>query len=131
MSKIDPKHATTYNRDEVEVTPLGPPSTEHHYMKTEYTNNNNSKVMTPKEKAKELVDSFVRMYGGIISPDLYVYWCKQSAIKVVNEIILSRKDDSQFDDTLWAGGSDMYSMHPMYLKYWQEVNQEIGRYKLR
>jgi hypothetical protein len=49
----------------------------------------------------------------------------ECALVAVDEIILSRKDDSQFDDTLWAGGSDMYTMHPMYLNYWQEVKQEI------
>jgi hypothetical protein len=81
--------------------------------------------MTPKEKAEELIGNFLSMYGGILSSDLYPYWCKKSAIKVVNEIILSRKDDSQFDDTLWADGSDMYTMNPMYLKYWQEVKKEI------
>ena len=81
--------------------------------------------MTPKEKAEELIGNFIAMYGGILSSDLYPYWCKKSAIKVVDEIILSRKDDSQFDDTLWAGGSDMYTMNPMYLKYWQEVKKEI------
>ena len=80
--------------------------------------------MTPKEKAKELFD---KMFLVIENKGMYddLYRAKQCALIAVDEIILSRKDDSQFDDTLWAGGSDMYTMHPMYLNYWQEVKQEI------
>jgi hypothetical protein len=81
--------------------------------------------MTPKEKAKELVDKFTNLYEGINLGLAKKHWAKQSALILVGEIILSRKDDSQFDDTLWAGGSDMYTMHPMYLKYWLEVKKEI------
>ena len=78
--------------------------------------------MTPKEKAQDLFDKFN-------NPDRknypYVHNAQQCALIAVDEIILSRKDDNQFDDTLWSGGSIMYTMHPMYLKYWQEVKQEI------
>ena len=54
--KYNPKHATTYNRDEVEVEPLGPPSNEHRYMKMEYKNNNKimNKEFIPYEQALEL-----------------------------------------------------------------------------
>ncbi len=78
--------------------------------------------MTPKEKADELVTKYRRYLPMNLTTMLDA---KNCAIIAVDEIILSRKDDSQFDDTLWAGGSDMYTMHPMYLKYWQEVIQEI------
>jgi hypothetical protein len=84
-------------------------------------------MMTPQEKAKELVEKFILLYEGIQLGIAKKHWAKQSSIIAVNEIILSRKDDSQFDDTLWAGGSDMYTMHPMYLKYWQEVKTEIEK----
>ena len=82
--------------------------------------------MTPKEKAQDLFD---KMHWSMPHPsttnaETYII-SKRCAIVAVDEIILSRKDDSQFDDTLWAGGSDMYTMHPMYLNYWQEVKQEI------
>ena len=77
--------------------------------------------MTPKEKAVELVN---KLYNTIYL-DLDYEQSKYAALIAVDEIISSRKDDSQFDDTLWAGGSDMYTMHTMYLKYWQEVKQEI------
>jgi hypothetical protein len=80
--------------------------------------------MTPKEKADELVTKYRRYLPMNLTTMLDA---KNCAIIAVDEIILSRKDDSQFDDTLWAGGSDMYTMHPMYLKYWQEVTQEIEK----
>ena len=82
-------------------------------------------MMTPKEKAIELYN---KMYETGFKPKsvlLRIEQAKECALIAVDEIILSRKDDSQFDDTLWSGGSDMYTMHPMYLKYWQEVKQEI------
>jgi hypothetical protein len=98
--------------------------------------------MTPKDKAIELYNKYwiltpqpfierVEYYNEskLIFNDWDKDWtnkyAKQCALIAVDEIILSRKDDSQFDDTLWAGGSDMYRMHPMYLNYWQEVKQEI------
>jgi hypothetical protein len=74
--------------------------------------------MTPKVKAAYLV---VKYMSKVVSKRVAI----ECALVAVDEIILSRKDDSQFDDTLWAGGSDMYTMHPMYLNYWQEVKQEI------
>ena len=78
--------------------------------------------MTPKEKAEELFEKFN-------NPDTthypYVHNAQQCALIAVDEIMLSRKDDSQFDDTLWKDGSGMYTKHPMYLNYWQEVKQEI------
>ncbi len=76
--------------------------------------------MTPKVKAAYLV---VKYMSKVVSKNV----AKECALVTVDEIILSRKDDSQFDDTLWAGGSDMYTMHPMYLNYWQEVKQELEK----
>ena len=80
--------------------------------------------MTPKEKAKQL---HILFSNAIPSSKAEWYESKQCALIAVDEIILSRKDDSQFDDTLWAGGSDMYTMHPMYLNYWLEVKKEIEK----
>ena len=82
--------------------------------------------MIPKEKAIELFDKFrVKVHDRDGTSAMNGFEAKQCALIAVDEIILSRKDDSQFDDTLWAGGSDMYTMHPMYLNYWQEVKQQI------
>ena len=85
--------------------------------------------MTHKEKAVQLFDKYATYAvmwwtGGI---EVEKQNCKQCALIAVDEILLSRKDDSQFDDTLWANGSDMYTMHPMYLNYWNEVKQEIEK----
>jgi hypothetical protein len=81
--------------------------------------------MTPKEKAEELFNQYANVIYDRALTVMQYEICKQCALIAVDEIILSRKDDSQFDDTLWAGGSDMYRMHPMYLNYWQEIKQEI------
>ena len=79
--------------------------------------------MTPKEKAIELVGKYyVTIYHTINQQQK----AKECALIAVDKTILSRKDDSQFDDTLWAGGSDMYTMHPMYLNYWLDVKKEIN-----
>ena len=84
--------------------------------------------MTPKEKAQELYWKYAEiLYLLHDARALKNSYAKKSALIAVDEIILSRKDDNQFDDTLWAGGSDMYTMHPMYLNYWQEVKQEIEK----
>ena len=84
--------------------------------------------MKAKEKAEELINKFVehtKVYHEVLGWEDYIDSAKKCALIAVDEIILSRKNDSQFDDTLWAGGSDMYTMHPMYLNYWQEVKKEI------
>ena len=89
--------------------------------------------MTPKEKAFELMD---KMACGDSYRNIGAGWSAKlpnnkfylrCAWIAVDEILSSRKDDSQFDDTLWAGGSDMYTMHPMYLKYWEQVKQELEK----
>jgi len=75
--------------------------------------------MTPKEKAKELIDKFTFEIGK--------FNAKQSALVTVNEIIESREDDSAFDDTMWENASEYYIPHPMYLNYWLKVKQEIEK----
>jgi hypothetical protein len=90
--------------------------------------------MTPKEKAVELVAKFKNYVNPYIGSGMLsnthddgaiLFQSKQCALIAVDEILLSRKDDSQFDDTLWANGSYMYTMHPMYLNYWNEVKSEL------
>jgi hypothetical protein len=90
------------------------------------TNFGKTNIMTSKEKAEQLIfyyqnllEPYFKNINSLRNKSI------QCALIAVDEIILSRKDDSQFDDTLWAGGSDMYTMHPMYLNYWLEVKQEI------
>ena len=83
--------------------------------------------MTPKEKAEELFQLYLPFVDSLGNIEDIKYRCKKCALIAIDEIILSRKDDSQFDDTLWAAGSDMYTMHPMYLNYWKEVKTEIEK----
>lgn len=81
--------------------------------------------MTPKEKAEQLIETFrmnVLDYEGCGIND---HKAKQCALIAVDEIIFSRKDDTQFDDTLSSTSSEYYTPHPMYLTYWEEVKQEI------
>ena len=83
--------------------------------------------MTPKEKAEELISDFTRMYSNILQKEIYTYWAKQSSIRVVDEIIKSRRDDDIFDDYMSVGGSDYYTPHPMYLTHWKQVKEEINK----
>ena len=87
--------------------------------------------MTPKEKAKELLDKmyFSRRYKeeeDYIPEQAWIH-AKQCALITVNEIISSREDDGAFNDTMSYNGSDYYTPHPMYLTYWKQVKQEIEK----
>jgi polyhydroxyalkanoate synthesis regulator phasin len=62
--------------------------------------------MTPKEKAKELIDKFTDVEDG----EMYIGKAKQCALIAVDEIINSGKDVDEFADA-----------------YWQEVKQEIEK----
>lgn len=67
-------------------------------------------TLTPEEKAIQLIDAV-----GVAT-----------AIFVVDEIMKSRKEDSAFDDILFAN-NDYYTPHPMYLTYWKEVEHELNK----
>jgi hypothetical protein len=75
--------------------------------------------MTPAEYAQYLY----LMYYGI---PLYVKTVKDCCNIAVDEIINSRKDDSNFDDTFLVT-SEYHTLHPMYLSYWLEVKKEIDK----
>lgn len=74
--------------------------------------------MTPKEKAKELIDKFAEANGNS-------FFAKECALIAVNTLIESRKSDSKFDDTLRQEESCYYTPLPMYLSYWKIVKREI------
>lgn len=67
--------------------------------------------MTPKEKAKELVDKFMNLYEGIQLGLAKKHWAKQSALIAVDEIISSMN---------WQ-----YILNG--LDYWLQVKQEIEK----
>ena len=85
--------------------------------------------MTPKEKAKELCNKFLRTYKVDLYPpfNLASQEAKECALIAVDEIISSREDDGAFNDTMSYNGSDYYTPHPMYLTYWKQVKQEIEK----
>jgi len=92
--------------------------------------------MTPQEKAKELVDKYYKLAESIewtdkqtsekaekfndeLGTDVLKYWnelSKQSALIVVDEIILANPHSNPFN-------TDVYST----MSYWQEVKQEIEK----
>lgn len=79
--------------------------------------------MKPKDKAIELITTFDKMLSQRhYKPDIETKLC---ALKVVDEIIKSREEDSSFDDKMLSL-SEYHSPHPMYLSYWTQVKQEIN-----
>ena len=80
------------------------------------------KIMTPKEKAKELVDKFMNSDNMIF----LIKGAKECALITVDEILettkkyVSLREKVQYSKT----GFDNV-VHTQYDKYWQEVKQEI------
>jgi preprotein translocase subunit SecE len=86
--------------------------------------------MTPKEKARELVEKFINLYEGINLELAKKYWAKQSALIVVDEILKSEPlhpSNVDWDD---AGATHKYyyeAQREEAGKYWKEVKQEIEK----
>jgi len=84
--------------------------------------------MTPKEKAKDLVDKYLNAsfnckgcdmpYCDIPCTSLNLTEAKECALITVDEII---KTDMLIDE-------ECYVMTPSYLQYWQEVKKKIETY---
>jgi hypothetical protein len=68
--------------------------------------------MSPKEKAEELVNYFMELKHVKLADYSRIEWptAKKCALKVVNEIISSIKDEHVSD---------------IFNEYWEEVKQEI------
>jgi hypothetical protein len=84
--------------------------------------------MTPKEKAKELVDKFRLNILDYEGSGLNTFKAKQCAIITVDEILNSRPlwpNDADWDD---CGATHKYwyeAQKEEALKFWEEVKQEI------
>jgi hypothetical protein len=85
--------------------------------------------LDPKIKAEQIVGHF-RMI--LMQEDtecgneiLCTHIAKKCSLLLVEEIKESRKDDGSFDDTLFQGRSPYSSVHPMYLTYWNQVEDQI------
>jgi hypothetical protein len=74
--------------------------------------------MTPKEKAKELVDKMLFCYQG----NLDEYTAKQCALIAVDEIIKA-------NPYKWVSFMDQYTETVLTsnIQYWQEVKQELEK----
>jgi hypothetical protein len=75
--------------------------------------------MTAKEKAKELVDSFVKLYEHQSENYLELDEAKLCALIAVLEI--------EAECLNWAGGSMDNGWDKKRFDYWQEVKQEIEK----
>ena len=73
-----------------------------------------SKVMTPKEKAKELVDKMLLDWG---CNECHNHWAKDCALIAVDELLNISLTFSEF------GGV----MTNNTIEYWAEVKQEIEK----
>ena len=73
-----------------------------------------SKVMTPKEKAKELVDKMLLDWG---CNECHNHWAKDCALIAVDELLNISLPFSEF------GGV----MTNNTIEYWAEVKQEIEK----
>ena len=80
---------------------------------------NQNKIMTPKEKAEELVDKFIehtRVFHEVLGWEDYIDSAKQCALIAVDEIAKCTKyEEQKFDNDRFAED------------FWQEVKQEIEK----
>ena len=75
-------------------------------------------MITPQEKAKELVDKYyTKMNPNAPDCNISFNQAKQCALIAVDEII---KTDMLIDE-------DVYVESPSYLQYWQQVKTEIEK----
>jgi len=72
--------------------------------------------MTPKEKAKELVEKYFYLFSVELENTIADYECKECALIAVNYIIASNPHSNPFN-------TEVYST----MGYWQEVKQEIEK----
>jgi hypothetical protein len=74
-------------------------------------------MITPKEKAKELVDRMYKVHSGTAS-EITLYTSKQCALIAVEEIL---NDYSYMQNVRNANSNQIHSQRI----YWKEVKQEI------
>ena len=87
--------------------------------------------MTPKEKARELVDKFIahtRVFHETLGWEDYIDSAKQCALFAVDEILNSIPLEPNFADWDDCGGEFRYwydAQKTQALHFWKEVKQEI------
>jgi len=75
--------------------------------------------MTPKDKAKELVERFTKSQATILTPESKIMFSTIAALVCVDEII------KVADQTLLDCMSDDVDHFNRQLEYWQQVKSEI------
>jgi len=78
--------------------------------------------MTPKEKAKELVNKYYKLFSVDLENTICIYESKHCSLLLVDEIISS----SPSLPILGDGGTYGEDIE-LSNKYWQEVKQEIEK----
>lgn len=81
--------------------------------------------MTPKEKARELVNSFVKLYYHQTENYLELDEAKQCALIAVEEILSEYQSMSDSESILVINNKPTFVVHQ--LVYWMEVKQEIEK----
>ena len=84
--------------------------------------------MTPKEKAKELVNKFSSGYPIICkmnTRNMYISEAKQCALLAVEEMLGEYQSMSDLESILVINNKPTFVVHQ--LVYWMEVKQEIGK----
>ena len=76
--------------------------------------------MTPKEKAKELVDKYYHLFSVELENTISIYEAKQCALIAVDEIL--EAIPSEYLDECEGG---TYIAINEDVEYWQQVKQEI------
>ena len=80
--------------------------------------------MTPKEKAKDLIDMFRMNVLDYEGSGLNTFKAKQCALIAVDEILdLDLHDVGDYRND--QASSDDFSTVTWYINYWEEVKQEI------
>ena len=76
--------------------------------------------MTPKEKAKELVDKYFYLFSVELENTIENYEAKECALIAVDEIIECTPSVDMYPP-------NCQSIHSRVREYWQEVKQEIEK----
>ena len=88
--------------------------------------------MTPKEKAKELIQKYLKMNDGLIEEFIPIpkEGAKQCALVAVDEILIARPLEPNNVDWDGCGATHKYwyeEQKQEALNYWQEVKEEIEK----
>lgn len=82
--------------------------------------------MTPQQKATELFNNFNNLGKDFTRGVSMKEFAKECSLIVVKEIILSRREDTRFDDKPYTH-SKYYTPNPLHSTYWELVEEELKK----